>query len=123
MISSADDDALAVLMESIRWSAQPAPVVIHMNGLDMGGNYRLQLLFHEKCCDRGFDISVAGTTIVDDYSPQREQGGLQGGGRPGAVITYDFVAATTSVTVTLSGRDNAFADNNPILNAFTLEHL
>ena len=44
---SAQDDQLESLMQSIRWSATPAPVVVTLEGLVSQANYRLQLLFHE----------------------------------------------------------------------------
>ena len=117
---SAGDDALELLMHSIRWSSHPAPLTVTME-VTPGVEYRLQLLFHEQCCSRGFDVLVDGQQIVDEYSPQRDQGGLNGGGRPGAAVDYDFVARSSTVTVSLEGTDAAFADTNPILNALTLE--
>jgi len=45
---SADDDALESVLQSIRWSASPTPVVVTMNGLAFGTEYKLQLLFHEQ---------------------------------------------------------------------------
>ena len=118
--SSAGDDALESLMASIRWSPHPSPLLVTMD-VTPGVEYRLQLMFHEQCCSRGFDVLVDGQRIVDEYSPQRDQGGLNGGGRPGAAIDYDFVARSSTVTVSLEGADAAFADTNPILNALTLE--
>eukprot|EP01052_Picozoa_sp_SAG31_P036254 SAG31_NODE_4494_length_3187_cov_13.919365_5_plen_51_part_00 len=45
--------------------------------------------------------------------------------RPGAVVTYEFTPSGRIVTVQLiaTAADQAFADNNPILNAFTVEEL
>jgi hypothetical protein len=46
--------------------------------------------------------------------------------RPGAVVAYEFTAALSGVaTVQLISTpdDEAFADDNPILNAITLEQL
>ena len=118
---SAGDDALEQLMQSIRWSGAPDGVSVTLDGLRAGTEYRLQLMFHEQCCSRGFDVAVNGQQIVDEYSPQRDQGGLSGGGRPGASINYDFTASSSTLTIELSGTDASFADTNPILNAFTLE--
>eukprot|EP01052_Picozoa_sp_SAG31_P046068 SAG31_NODE_8662_length_1411_cov_0.836890_2_plen_211_part_00 len=125
---SRDDDALETIMQSVRWSASPSTIVIIVplnvgHGPGVGIEYRLQLLFHEECCDRGFNVLVNGQMVMEGYSPQRDQGGLSGGGRPGAYINYDFVATTPQLMIQLSGgstaEDAQFADTNPILNAFT----
>ena len=99
---SADDDALETVLRSIRWSSSPAPVVVTM-AVQPNVEYRLQLLFHEQCCSRGFDISANGEQIVDEYSPQRDQGGTSGGGRPGAFVNYDFTASSATLELTLQG--------------------
>ena len=60
------------------------------------------------------------------YSPQVEQGGMTEADRPGAVVSYDFTAGPSgvvSVQLISTPDDQAFADDNPILNAFTLEQL
>ena len=107
------DDALEDLMASIRWSASPTPLTITLT-VTPGVEYRLQMMFHEQCCARGFDVFTDGVQIVDEYSPQRDQGGLTGGGRPGAFINYDFIPRRGEVTVELVGTDAAFADTNPM---------
>jgi hypothetical protein len=46
--------------------------------------------------------------------------------RPGAVVAYEFTAApngVVSIELLSTADDEAFADDNPILNAFTLEQL
>lgn len=46
--------------------------------------------------------------------------------RPGAVVVYEFTAAPSgvvSIELASTADDEAFADDNPILNAFTLEQL
>ena len=119
---SGADDALESLMHSIRFSSQPNPITVTLANLEAGTEYRLQLLFHEQCCERGFDVFIGGQLVVDEYSPQRDQGGLRSGGRPGAAINYDFVAGDAgALTVTLDGSGSTFPDTNPILNALTLE--
>jgi len=63
---------------------------------------------------------------VQAYSPQVEQGGMTEADRPGAVVVYDFTArpsGVVSVQLFSTPDDQAFADDNPILNAFTLEQL
>ena len=84
-------------------------------------NYRLQLMFYEQCCSRGFDVLVDGYQIVGQYSPQRDQGGFTGGERPGAAIEYVFIAQSGTMTVTIVGTGASFSDVTPILNALTLE--
>ncbi|MCY2967450.1 MAG: LamG domain-containing protein, partial [Planctomycetota bacterium] len=81
------------------------------------------MLFLDQIADRGFDVSVGGTKIVSSFFP----GAVQGGGqerKKGAVITHQFVATSTSLSVTLDGSAVTTArDKNPILNGFTLEDL
>lgn len=46
--------------------------------------------------------------------------------RPGAMVAYEFPAASSgvvSVRLFATSDDQAFADDNPILNAITLEQL
>ena len=79
-----------------------------------------------ECCSRGFDILVDNIKIVQAYSPQVEQGGMTEENRPGAVVVYEFTAAASgvvSIELASTADDEAFADDNPILNAFTLEQL
>ena len=99
---SKDNDALEAVMNSIRWSAHPTPVEMVFYGLSQGGQYKLQLLFHEQCCTRGFDVLVDGVEIVGEFSPQREHGGIAAAGT-GAVITYDYHATSfmTNMSSTL----------------------
>ena len=54
------------------------------------------------------------------------QGGMTEDNRPGALVTYDFAAGATGqleVKLMATADDQAFADDNPILNAFTVERL
>ena len=92
-------------MNSIRWSSHPTPVDIQLGGLIAGSEYKLQLLFYEQCCTRGFDVLVGGVNIVEEFSPQREHGGIAAPGM-GAVITYTFTAgAAGTLSVSLAGID------------------
>ena len=96
---SPDDVNLGLVMQSIRWSGAPHSVLMTLDGLEVGVEYSLQLLFFEQCCTRGFDVLVGGKTIVDEFSPQREQGG-PGMTGAGAFISYDFTAgAIQSLTI------------------------
>ena len=114
--------ALETLLSSIRWSSSPVPVELTLTVV-AGVDYRLQLLFYERWSDRGFDIFADGQLIVDEYSPAAAQGGATAAGRPGAVVVYDFTAASTTLEIALRGDDASFAETSPILSAFTLERL
>ena len=59
--------------------------------------------------------------ILDEYSPQIEQGGRTVSKRPGAAIYHEFVATSSTTTVTLDGSSASFSNTDPILNAVTLE--
>ena len=96
-------------------------VTVSLDGLRSGTEYRLQLMFYENCSLRGFDVMVNGKLIVKEFSPQLEQGGMRGGGRPGASIQYEFMASSDTLMIQLDGNHANFMDTNPILNAFTLE--
>ena len=116
------DDALELVMESLRWSPHPESVEAHLDSLIVGQSYKLQLLFYEECCSRGFDVFVDGVQIADEFSPQAVQGGIRAAGS-GAFISHTFAASRADVVVTLSGADADFPDRNPILQALTLEAL
>lgn len=118
-----DDTALGQAMSSIRWSE-----TLHtQDGLSLdlavtpGQEYKLQLLFMEGCCDRGFDVSLEGVLSVRDFNPGAL--GATALNETGAVITYNFIAGDDSLNVMLDGFATGFTDKNPILNAFTLERI
>lgn len=114
------DDALELLTQTIRWSRGDG-VTVTM-AVTPGVVYRLQLLFHEQTSMRGFDILIDGETLVDEYSPQIDQGGISGSGRPGAAVSVDLVAGDSgTLNVTLDGSSASFDNTNPFLNALTLE--
>ncbi len=125
---SAEDNALEGVLNSIRWqstdyagtfrSNTPGNDGIHvrLDGLTDGEGYKLQLLFSELGVNRGFDISVNGSLVVDEFPTN------QGESKNFAVVHY-FVADGTDVTVHLSGIAATFADRNPILNGVTCEEI
>ncbi|HUF60822.1 MAG TPA: LamG-like jellyroll fold domain-containing protein, partial [Verrucomicrobiales bacterium] len=116
---SANDNALEVVMQSIRWNG--GPVNMSLAGLTQGDTYKLQLLFAESCCDRGWDIFIDGIRVFNDFHVPTYQGGI-GNTAQGAVVTYTFVASSASLLIDfLQGAP--FADNNPILNGLTLERV
>lgn len=121
-----NDDTLELMMSSIRWSNAADPVAptlrLGFANLEAGAAYRLQLLFAEEGWTRGFDITVDGRFIVDDFSPWHYQGGFPK--TNGVVLTHNFIATTNAVDVILDGRTvklPEFSDHNPILQAATLE--
>ncbi len=112
------DDDHEVLMQSIRWNA--GPVNMELGGLTIGETYKLQLLFAESCCDRGWDIYLEGTRVFDDFNVPQTQGGIN---EPTmrAVTTVIFTAKDEALNIQFLNQAPAFPDNNPILNAPTLE--
>ena len=120
---SPDDVQLGQVMSSIRWSET---LGMH-DGLSLdlavtpGQEYKLQLMFMEGCCDRGWDVSFEGVLTVRDFS-LLALGATQANER-GAVITYTFTAEDGTLNVMLDGFSANFADRNPIFNAFTLERI
>ena len=117
---SANDDDLEIVMQSIRWNG--GPVDLKLGGLTSGNAYKLQLLFAENCCDRGWDIDVQGGEVFDDFNVQRVQGGIAET-TMGVVVTVPLVALGGEIEVHFRNEAPAFPDNNPILNGLTLENL
>ncbi|WJG09382.1 PEP-CTERM sorting domain-containing protein [Aliiglaciecola sp. LCG003] len=120
--ASADDDGLETVMRSIRWSNAGTDVVrVDLANLVIGNDYSLQLLFAENCCSRGFDVSVEGQQIVDDFAPSVQQGGI-GVNSVGAFVRFDFTATDETLNIAMGGSAAGFPDNNPIINGLTLEN-
>ena len=115
---SANDDGLETVLQSIRWNTPPGLEV----SLDVtpGQTYKLQLLFAEQCCDRGFDITVEDELVVDNFNVQVTQGGM-GNTSQGALYTKEFVAGDDVVNILLGPPNPRAPDNNAILNGVTLE--
>ncbi|MEM7391231.1 MAG: LamG-like jellyroll fold domain-containing protein, partial [Verrucomicrobiota bacterium] len=112
---------LETVMQSIRWSPNPQDVLVDLSlNVKSGTVYKLQLLFKENACcaARGFDISVEGAQIVDDYSTAATIPVGVGG-----VVTHTFWAHDNEVNIQLNGANTPFGDKNPILNGLTLERL
>ena len=89
------------MLESIRWSGFPSEVTYDLANIEPGTSYRLQMLFAEKCCSRGYDVFVEGEQIVDDFSPQAVQGGINVLDN-GAALTMDFTASDDVLNIELS---------------------
>lgn len=113
-----NDDNLEVVMQSIRWNG--GPVAMSLAGLTPGETYKLQLLFAEQCCNRGWDISVEGEIILDDFNVQLLQAGAGNTAR-GAAVVYEFTATDDTLEIDFINDAPVFPDNNPILNGLTLE--
>ena len=124
---SAEDVGLGKVMESISWSGsnyQPDSQVlsVSMAALTIGQTYKAQFLFAENCCERGFNFYQDGVRKASDFSPYAETGNHASYANMSAVLTDIFTATSTSVIFGLGGNAN-FNDNNPILNAATLENV
>lgn len=122
---SADDDNLELATSSIRWSdagSATKQVTLVLDGIAVGAPYKLQLMFGEQCCNRGFDVLVDGQLIVKDFNPGVQQGGI-GNGAQEALITHTMIATKTTLTIVLDGTTASgdYSDHNAIFNALTVE--
>jgi hypothetical protein len=119
---SAEDNALEGVLHSMRWQGTNSNfpgtdgVHVRLGGLTDGVGYKLQLLFSERGANRGFDITVNGILVVDEFTTN------QGASKNFAVV-HEFTATGTEMTAHLSGIAATFGDRNPILNGFTLEEI
>ncbi len=111
---------LAIATSSIRY--QGPTVDLALDNLEVGAQYKLQLMFGEACCNRGFGIYVDGQLIVKRFNPGIVQGGI-GNLRQEAMISHTFFAKSTSLLIRLDVTGSGFPDPNPILNAATLERV
>lgn len=120
---SAADHNLGQIMQQQVWSMAGATpeVTLTLGNLIAGQTYRVQLMFAESCCSRGFDIFQDGALMVDDFSA----GALVGINNTlaSAVFSNEFIAASNSVFFRFGGTAAGYPDNNPILNAATLESI
>ncbi len=115
-----NDNNLEKVMGSIRHTP---PVRLTFSKLTIGASYKVQLLFAEECCNRGFDVVVDGLLVADDFAPYEVQGGIRNHSQ-GAVVAFEFVASRDKVVILLDGssvENPAYTDHNPILNGATLE--
>ncbi|MEM7383349.1 MAG: LamG-like jellyroll fold domain-containing protein [Verrucomicrobiota bacterium] len=121
-----DNEALENVAHSIRWSGQPDSVTVTLKGVFRGA-YRLQMIFGEKCCDRGFDVMINGEIIEvggvsgDNFSPNVLQEGDYSGASA-AYLIYEFNQEEEGdLLIDLNGVDTEFPDKNPILSGVSLE--
>jgi hypothetical protein len=121
---SPNDLALATVTSSIRWSnaasAERPDVVLTLDNLETGSFYKIQMIFGEACCNRGFDVLVDEVPIVKSFNPGVVQGGA-GHGSQTALITHQYFAKSSQVVIRLDGRNTNFPDRNALLNAVTVE--
>jgi len=119
--ATTNDNNLEDIMNSIRWTntGDGGLEVLRVNlaGLVVGGTYKLQLLFGDDDGGRGWDVFAEGQLIVDDFSLSDSSGNF------GDLITHKFVADDETLNILFDGAGQTGIDNNPILNAFTLEVL
>ena len=79
---SADDASLSAITDFVKWG-NGTDVGITLPNLTTGGQYKLQLLFNEACCDRGFDVLIEDVNVADNFNPGTVQGNRAGGGTAG----------------------------------------
>ena len=92
--SSVGDDNLETIMRSVRYGTFPNIVTITLMKLEVGTEYKLQLLFSEQCCARGFDVSVDNEPLVLDFAPFEEQEGIS---NPTAAAVVSFGKYSCSI--------------------------
>jgi hypothetical protein len=113
---------LAKVASGIRWSGQPSGVVVTLKDVSRGA-YRLQMIFGEKCCDRGFFVKVDGEDIVESFSPNAFQESDYSGASA-AYLIYEFNQTEAGdVVIDLNGTDAGFADGNAILSGVSLQFI
>ena len=124
---SPNDNNLEAMLHGIRWSNSaddPTGVTIELKvpAQALGTRVKLQLLFAEKCCDRGWDIIIDDELVADDFSSAAFQGGLNVLSN-GTVYSYVFAPEGDTVNIVLDGTDSDFPDTNAIINGLTLEQV
>ena len=118
---SENDNNLETVMQSIRWNDFLTHGALDVDlEVEAGIPYRLQLLFAEQCCNRGFDVSVEGERVVEALNVQVVQEGINNTSQA-VFYTLDLVAPDDELNISLHGVDINATDNNPILEALTLE--
>jgi hypothetical protein len=109
---------LSVATSSIRY--QGPIVLLNVDELEAGAQYKVQLIFGEACCNRGFGVFFDDALIVRDFNPGLIQGGTSIRTRS-TVITHTNFAKSASMRIKFDVRAAGFPDPNPILNAITIE--
>lgn len=117
---SANDDGIETVATSIRWNVPPG-LNVDLD-VDAGGEYKVQLLFAENCCDRGFDISIDGELLVDNFNIPLTQDGIANTSQ-GVVFSHTLVADDDQLNIVLGGLNPLAPDNNPTLSGLTVERV
>ena len=117
-------DNLEQIMQDIRWTAAPGGISLQVTGLNPGVEYELQMLFNEgRSNDRRWDIGIEGDLAVDDFASQG-LGAWNGNNGFAYIAPFSLDAGDTTLNVELNvnlgGQPAMGADNNPILQAFTV---
>jgi hypothetical protein len=115
---SADDDGIETVATSIRWNVPPG-LNIDLD-VEAGAEYKVQLLFAENCCDRGFDITIEDELLVDNFNIPLTQDGIANTAQ-GVVFTHTLVAGDGQLNILLGGPNPLAPDNNPTLSGLTVE--
>eukprot|EP00899_Mesostigma_viride_P019492 jgi/Mesvir1/27544/Mv24204-RA.1 len=120
--SNASDAALATVLSKAAGS--DGRIMLELAGLVAGGRYKLQLLWTERSSvTRAWDAYHGGRMVYRGLAPGR----LVPPGasvEQGVVLSYEFVAHASLVTVTLWGnRDPGIPKETVLLHAATLESL
>lgn len=129
MGDTVNDDNLETVLHTIRWSAYNGnaldTVQIELDGIVPGADYKLQLLFAERCCDRAYDIVIDGEKVVETMHVPSLTGTpenpLFNSLDTGVVYAREFTADGTSLFIELDGRFAWFPDGNALIEALTLE--
>jgi hypothetical protein len=124
---SPDDDNLEAATSSIRWSAAgatPPEVTLTLENLEVGTQYKVQMMFGEQCCNRGFDILFDDVLVVKDFNPGNVQEGIANGTQE-ALITHTYTPTKSTLVIRFDGNESStdYSDHNAILNAVTVEKL
>lgn len=117
---TANDDNLETVMQSIRWTAtnyRGEALSVDLEGLEIGQDYLLQLLFGENPSSRGFDVVINDVLVADNFSPTAE--GVSAD--VGVALFHRFVAQDDELHIVLDGLPTPFGDRNPILQGLTLQ--
>ncbi|MBM3832671.1 MAG: hypothetical protein FJ403_05245 [Verrucomicrobia bacterium] len=125
---SVNDDNLELATRSIRWSAagdaNTPQVILTLQKIKVGGKYKVQLIFGEQCCNRGFDVFFNDVLAVKDFNPGVQHGGIANGTQT-ALITHELTATAPTLVLRLDGRSASsdYPDHNAIFNAITVEEV
>jgi hypothetical protein len=108
-----DDAALIELHAGIRWSGKGETFTVDMDVVP-DTPYRLQMLFQEKCCQRGWDVEVEGILIAENISPVDIVGSQDMSAA--AQLTLDYVSTDDKLSVVFGGVSEAHGDSESVFD-------